>query len=131
MRSRYGKLSSDRVDAYSLGHDLYIDFCMNIYDMKTSAKRDYNIPDINIRQYEDGHISTMSVLKSFSVTGQWCITGAFAMFCEPRVPVYLLFWQIPTSVRIMNGEYQMKAPSWGSGLIDVAAQHRLFINGLY
>ena len=55
---------------------------MNIYDMKTSAKRDQspNIPDINIRQYEDGHTSTMSILKSFSVTGQWCITGALATF---------------------------------------------------
>jgi hypothetical protein len=51
---------------------------MNIYDMKTSPTRDLspNIPDINIHQYEDGHASTMGILKSFSVTGQWCITGA-------------------------------------------------------
>ena len=66
--------------------------------MKTSTKRDLssNIPDINIRQYEDGHISTMSVLKSFSVTGQWCITGALVVFCEPYLPFYILSLQIPT-----------------------------------
>ena len=53
---------------------------MNIYDMNTSIKRDLSskIPDINIRQYEDGHISTMSISKSFGVSGQWCITGALS-----------------------------------------------------
>lgn len=71
------------VRIFSLKNNLYIDFWMNIYDMKTSTKRDQspNIPDINVRQYEDGHISTMRILKSFSVTGQWCITGALVTFC--------------------------------------------------
>ena len=80
------------ISTYSLRRDLYIDFWMNIYDMKTSAKRDQspNIPDINIRQYEDGHISTMSILKSFGVTGQWCITGAFVSFCAPYTHFYLV-----------------------------------------
>ena len=70
---------------------------MNIYDMNTSIKRDLSskMPDINIRQYEDGHVSTMSVLKSFSVSGQWCITGVF-VFCGPLVPFYLSFLQIRT-----------------------------------
>lgn len=60
---------------------------MNIYDMNASVKRDLasNIPDINIRQYEDGHISTMSVLKSFGVSGEWCITGTLVPFCGPPV----------------------------------------------
>lgn len=81
------------IDIYNLRHDLYIDFCMNIYDMKTSTKPDQppNIPDINIRQYEDGHMSTMSILKSFSVTGQWCITGALATFGVPYLRFYLRF----------------------------------------
>lgn len=71
---------------------------MNIYDMKTSAKRSLStyIPDINIRQYEDGHISTMNVLKSFSVTGQWCITGALVTFRGPHTPFYPLLVQILT-----------------------------------
>lgn len=61
--------------------------------MNTSIKRDLSskIPDINIRQYEDGHVSTMSVLKSFSVLGQWCITGALITLYGPFVPFYLLF----------------------------------------
>jgi hypothetical protein len=61
--------------------------------MKTSTKRDLssNMPDINIRQYEDGHVSTMSVLKSFGVSGQWCITGALVAFSGPLIPFYLLF----------------------------------------
>ena len=82
-------------DTYSLRRYLYIDFWMNIYDMKTSIKRDLSlkIPDINIRQYEDGHISTMSILKSFSVSGQWCITGAPATLWGVHT-VYLLSLQI-------------------------------------
>ena len=79
--------------SYSPRFDLYIDFWMNIYDMKTSAKRDQspNIPDINTRQYGNGHVSTMKILKSFSVTGQWCITGTLVTFCVPYVQCYLLF----------------------------------------
>jgi len=85
-------------DTYDLRRDLYIDFWMNIYDMNTSIKRDLSltIPDINIRQYEDGHVSTMSILKSFSVSGQWCITGAPAALCGEFVPFYLLSLQILT-----------------------------------
>jgi len=77
--------------------------------MNTSIRRDLSskIPDINIRQYEDGHVSTMSVSKSFSVTGQWCITGALDILCGPFVPFYLPLLQIPTSARIINGEFQM------------------------
>lgn len=58
--------------------------------MNASIKRNLSssIPDINIRQYEDGHVSTMNILKSFSVSGQWCITGALAMLCRPFVPFY-------------------------------------------
>ena len=80
-----------------LRHDLYIDFWMNIYDMNTSIKRDLSskMPDINIRQYEDGHVSTMSILKSFSVSGQWCITGALVTLCGPFTPFYLPPLQIP------------------------------------
>jgi hypothetical protein len=84
---------------YSLRHDLYIDFWMNIYDMKSSAKRDQspNSPDVNPPQYDDGHISTMSVLKSFGVTGQWCITGALVTFFVPYTPIfYRPYKQIPT-----------------------------------
>ena len=71
---------------------------MNVYDMKTSTKRDLssNIPDINIRQYEDGHISTMNILKSFGVMGQWCITGALVVYREAYLQFYLLSLQIPT-----------------------------------
>jgi hypothetical protein len=71
---RCGSIDATR----DLRRDLYIDFWMNIYDLNTSIKRDLSskIPDINIRQYDDGHISTMKILKSFSVSGQWCITGA-------------------------------------------------------
>ena len=73
-------------DTYDLRRDLYIDFWMNIYDMNTPIKRDpsLTIPDINIRQYDDGHVSTMSILKSFSVSGQWCITGTPAALCIVR-----------------------------------------------
>ena len=88
VRSRYG--SRDSVDdTCCLRRDLYIDFCMNIYDMNTSVKRDLasKIPDINIRQYEDGHISTMSVLKSFGVSGQWCITGVPLNLCKAFAPL--------------------------------------------
>lgn len=65
--------------------------------MNTSIKQDLSskIPDINIRQYEDGHISTMSILKSFGVSGQWCITGALATLRGPLVPFYQLLPQIP------------------------------------
>jgi len=84
-------------DTYGLRPDLNIDFWMNIYDMNTSIRRDLlsKIPDINIRQYEDGHVSTMSVIKSFSVSGQWCITGALVMLCGPFVPFYLLSCRFP------------------------------------
>jgi len=80
-----------------LRHDLYIDFRMNIYDMNASVKRDLasNIPDINIRQYEDGHISTMSVLKSFGVSGEWCITGTLVPLRGPSAQFYELFLEIP------------------------------------
>lgn len=68
------QFSPDASFYYTCGQD----FWMNIYDMNASAKRDLSSysPDINIRQYEDGHISTMRVSKSFTVTGQWCITDS-------------------------------------------------------
>ena len=80
-----------------LRHGLYIDFRMNIYDMDTSVKRDLasDIPDINIRQYEDGHISTMNVLKSFDVSGEWCITGTLVTLCGPLVQFYKSSSEIP------------------------------------
>jgi len=80
-----------------LRHGLYIDFQMNIYDMNTSVKRDLasKIPDINIRQYEDGHVSTMNVLKSFGVSGEWCITGTPVTLCGPSVRFYGLLLEIP------------------------------------
>ena len=66
--------------------------------MNTSIKQDLSskIPDINTRQYEDGHTSTMSIVKSFGVSGQWCITGALT---TPRGQLVLfnqLLLQIPT-----------------------------------
>jgi hypothetical protein len=78
-------------DICGLRRDLYLDFWMNIYDMNTSIKRDLSskLPDINTRQYEDGHVSTMSILKSFSVSGDWCITGASVTSCGPFPPFYL------------------------------------------
>ena len=82
-----------------LRRDLYIDFQMNIYDMNTSVERDSdsasNIPDINIRQYEDGHISSMNVLKSFGVSGEWCITGTLVPLCGRFVRFYELLLEIP------------------------------------
>jgi hypothetical protein len=84
-------------DTCGLRRDLYIEFWMNIYDMNTSIKRDLSskLPDINIRQYEDGHLSTMSVSKSFSVSGEWCITGAPVTLCGPFPSFYLPLLQIP------------------------------------
>lgn len=77
------QFSPDASFFYTFGQD----FWMNIYDMKTSAKRSLStyIPGINNRQYEDGHISTMSVLKSFSVTGQWCITDSHLSSDNERI----------------------------------------------
>ncbi|KAF9787064.1 WD40-repeat-containing domain protein [Thelephora terrestris] len=77
------QFSPDASFYYTCGQD----FWMNVYDMKTSTKRDLssNIPDINIRQYEDGHISTMNILKSFGVMGQWCITDSHLSSDNERI----------------------------------------------
>lgn len=70
---------------------LYIDFRMNIYDMNAiNRNRSSQNADINIHQYEDGHLSAMNILKSFNVSGQWCITGSLATLRDPFVPFYLL-----------------------------------------
>ena len=117
-------------DTCGLRRDLYIDFWMNIYNMNTSIKRDLfsKVPDINIRQYEDGHVSTMSILKSFSVSGEWCITGALVTLRGSFALFYLPPLQILTSARIMSGEFQM-AHRCGPCLIYISSQHRLLVDG--